>query len=675
MSTGMLSIGITGIHAAQLGLQVTQHNIANANTTGYNRQYIQQSAGIPMQTGAGYVGSGANVDSVRRAYDQYLTQQTFAVQSQVSESDTLTAKLTQIDNLLADPSAGLAPAIQDFFTGLQQLTANPSLTSARQSMLSSAEVLTSRFNFLAGRMSDLSGSVNGEIANEMQQVNLYAAQIGQVNEQITKAQAASGQPPNDLLDMRDQLVAELNKHIKVSTVEDSVGNFNVFIGNGQQLVVGNQVNTLVPVNSSSDPERVVVALKGQSGTLQELPESLIQGGALGGLLRFRSESLDSAMGSLDAIAASLVLTFNAQHALGQDIDGLNANSPAGSGFAADFFTIAAPTVVADSATADPVSVSLQASGDPASGNFAVNWTGSDYVLRHAAGGDYTLTRTSDGTVFSGTTLAELNTAIAGDGLRIDDEPTVDVNYQIRPPQDIALNLKVNSDIAADTARIAIAAPSITTLGSNNSGSLTVSQGIAGFKSDGSRYSLPGAGGVTFAYNGTALTFPAGADVTAHYADGTTADGASGTVNWQNAGGSKIERISYNGITLDLSGNPVNGDSFKLLPNVNGVADNRNGVRLAALQTQNTTDGGKSTYQTSYASLVSKVGSETRQAKVTGEAQTALLEQSEAARSAVSGVNLDEEAANLIKYQQAYQASAKALQISTSLFDTLLGIMN
>ena len=163
MSSGMLSIGITGIHAAQIGLETTQHNIANANTPGYSRQYIQQSAGIPRLTGSGYFGSGTTVDTVRRAYDKYLTVQTFAAQAAASESATQLSKLSQIDNMLGDPTSGLAPAMQDFFTGVQQVAANPSLVSARQSMLSSAEALAGRFTTMSGRLGEMYDSVNGEI--------------------------------------------------------------------------------------------------------------------------------------------------------------------------------------------------------------------------------------------------------------------------------------------------------------------------------------------------------------------------------------------------------------------------------------------------------------------------------------------------------------------------------
>lgn len=677
MSTGMLSIGITGIHAAQLGLEATQHNIANANTPGYSRQYIQQSAGIPRLTGAGYFGSGTTVDTVRRAYDKYLTAQTFAAQANASESQTQLAKLSQIDNMLGDQNSGLAPALQEFFTGVQQVAANPSLVSARQSMLSTAEALAGRFNSMSERLAELYDGVNGEITSEIDLINTYAQQLADVNGQITRAEAATDQPPNDLLDMRDQLVADLNKHVRATTVEDSIGNFNVFVGNGQQLVVGSVVNKLVPLSSSSDPERIVVGLQGQTGTVQELPETLIEGGALGGLMKFRSNSLDDVTNTLGQVAASLALTFNAQHALGQDLEGLNKTSV--SGFQADFFNISPPKVLGDGAVTASF---LSPTGDPATGNFKTGLNGSDYILRATSATSMTLTRLSDGTIFPATgsagSVAALNSLISGEGFSISGAPTVGVDYKIEPTRDAARNFQVEQTIAGDVKRIAVASPSITTLGASNTGSMKVSQGTVspGYLLS----SLP-----TFTYspgatpaNGSFAIDIAGT-VSATYADGSVLalGGGVTSVNRLKSGatGPELTRITYNGISIDISGMPASGDSFSISRNIGGVSDSRNAVKLAALQTQNTMEGGKATYQGSYASLVGGVGAMTRQVKVTGESQQALLKQNELARSAVSGVNLDEEAANLIRYQQAYQASARSLDIASKLFDTLLGISN
>lgn len=676
MGSGMLSIGVTGIHAAQLALEATQHNIANVNTPGYSRQYIQQSAGIPQLTGSGYFGSGTTVDTVRRSYDKFLTMQTASAQSSVSELSTYLAKISQIDNMLGDSTSGLAPAMQSFFTGVQQVAANPSLISARQSMLSNGQTVVSQFNGLAGRLNELYSGVNGEISNEVSTINSYLSQIADVNGQISRAEAATNQPPNDLLDMRDQMVNELNKHLRVQTAEDSSGNLNVFMSNGQPLVVGNAASTLTVERSTADPERFIVGLKSLSGQTQVLDENRIEGGALGGLMRFRRESLDDAANSLGQIAISLALTFNAQQAIGQDLDGLNKTSVT-SGFQAEFFTVPEPKVIPGSTTADPVTASFLAPSVSASGNFYTNLTGSDYVLRATSATSITLTRLSDGQVFPkppagpAVDMTALNASIIGEGFELSTSaPSVGVNYTIEPTRNGASELSINRAVAADPRKIAAAAPSTTSLGIGNTGSLKVSQGDVV-----SSYTL---GNVpkTFTYSAAGDSFnfglPASAVVTATYGSGAPVAVAAGSIA-RMSGTAELTSITYDGITVSLSGVPANNDTFTISANINGTADSRNAVKLANLQTQSAMSGGKASYQTVFASLVSQVGATTNQIKVTGDAQQSLLTQSESARAAVSGVNLDEEAANLIRYQQAYQASAKSLEIASKLFDTILNI--
>lgn len=699
---GILSTGVTGIQAAQLGLQITQHNISNVNTPGYNRQYLLQSAAVAVSSGSGFIGNGTTVDSVRRAYDNFLTQQAFTAQSRVSESETMYNKLSQIDNMFGDASSGLTTSLQDFFKGVQQVAANPSLVSARQSMISTTQNLVTRFNSMQDRLDELYDGANSEIASEVEVINSYANQLADINSEIMRAQAASQQPANDLLDQREQLIADLNKHIKVTTVEDSNGAFNVFVGSGQQLVVGTVVNQMVAVTSSNDPERIVVGIKGASGSIQELPERLIQGGSLGGLLSFRSTALDTATNTLGMIAASLALTFNAQHALGQDQNGLNATSAA-PGFQADYFKINDPRVISGSPTAAAVTASFLApSIDPSTGSFYTQLSGSDYSLR-SDGTNITLTRLSDGTAWTDTSIAGLNAQIVGEGFALGGSaPTANVDYLVEPTRQAALGIRLNPAIAADTSRIAVAAPVTSTLGKGNTGSLAVSQGSVspGY----SLANLSAASGATpavplFTYSSTSqqFSFTVGSAsnpvwVEAKYSDGSSqlmsiAAAGTGTIDWSNPAspGATLVGINYdvtvdatpavtgNGISVTLSGLPDNGDTFSIGINANGISDNRNAVKLANLQTQNTMKNGQATFQGSYASMVSLVGNQTRQVKVDFEARSTLLEQTQLARSAASGVNLDEEAANLIKYQQAYQAAAKSLEIASKLFDTLLNI--
>lgn len=253
MSTGIISISVSGIRAAQQALMVTSHNVTNASTDGYSRQRTIQATNIAINTGTGSIGQGTHVVTVERMYDKYLSGQVNSAQTQVSYLDSLYTQLSQIDSMLADADAGLSPALQGFFSGVQQVASNPSLLEGRQVMITSAQTLVSRFQNLDTRLSELASEVDGRIVDTVDQINTYATQIADINKRIVTAQAGTGQPANDLLDQRDQMIAELNKYIKVSTTSNSDGGYNVFIGNGQQLVIGGRAMEMTATPSRSDP--------------------------------------------------------------------------------------------------------------------------------------------------------------------------------------------------------------------------------------------------------------------------------------------------------------------------------------------------------------------------------------------------------------------------------------
>lgn len=668
MATGLMSTAVSGIQVAQLGLATSSHNIANASTAGYSRQRIVQSTNIATLTGAGFVGKGANVSTIERMYSGFLNTQVSSAQAKVSELGGYYTQISQIDNMLADPNSGLSPPLQDFFSGVQQVTANPSQLPARQAMISSAQALVARFQGIDDALTQMYDSVNGQISTTVSNINSYAGQIGALNEQIIIAQSSISQPANDLLDQRDQLVSELNKLIKVSTLTNGDGSFNVFVGTGQQLVVGSQVSKMTSLPSIADESRFAVGLQNIAGN-QELPESLITGGSLGGLLRFRSESLDRVANDVGRNAASLALTFNAQHELGQDLIGqASVDAVPPSTFQSDFFLVSQPTVIGS--TKNSLGAILTSTlSVPTSGANFTNLTNSDYRLT-LSGGTYTLTRLTDNTKWTDVSLSNLSTTVsATEGFTFDDAigPMVaEDSFIIQPARAAARNLTVNPAIAADARLVAAAAPIRTAAGridpvtsavrNTNTGGATITAGSVA-----TGYVAPTGGApVELVYVSATQSFDwlaAGAVAagSAPYTSGTTIT------------------IPGTAISFQISGIPNNGDTFSVARNSAAVSDGRNALAFGQLQTQKTMSGATVSYQAAYAQLVSDNGNKTRELKVTGAAQQALVDQSSAAREALSGVNLDEEAANLLRYQQAYQASAKILDIGSSLFDTLLAI--
>lgn len=636
MGSSVFNIGVSGLAAAQAGLLTTGHNISNASTPGFNRQQIVQSTNTPQFTGAGYFGQGTNVTTVQRVYNQFLASQTLSAQTRLSELNAYADQIRQVDGLLADPSAGLSTALNDFFRGVHEVAANPASIPARQSMLSMAQALVGRFQSVDGRLNEIRDGVDTQLASTVADINSYTTQIAALNQRIILAQAAGpGQPANDLLDQRDQLIAQLNQQVRVTTLTESDGSLSVFVGNGQAVVVGAQSYGLATMQSGEDASRMTVGITLASGGTAALPEAMLTGGTLGGLLAFRRESLDTAQNALGRIALGLAETFNAQHRLGQDLTGA---------LGGNFFTAPAPQVITPN---NPPNGGTAAIGVAVAS--AANLTTSDYRLTANGGGNYTLVRLSDNTtVFSATALPQtvdgLTISLASGAANAGD------SFLIQPTRAAAHDIAV---ALTDARSIAAAAPIRTAASNGNSGTGAISAGSVNAPPPVNANLTQT---VTITFNNPPTTF----DVV-----GTGTGNPAGVA--YTAGGS----ISYNGWTVEIGGTPAAGDVFTISANSAGVADNRNALLLAGLQTGKTLAGGTASYQSAYAQIVSDVGNKTREIQVTATAQESVVKQAEEAQQSLSGVNLDEEAANLLRYQQAYQASGKMIEIADKLFNTLL----
>lgn len=745
MSSSIFTIGVSGLNAAQAGLLTTGHNISNASTPGFTRQQVVDTTNTPMATGAGFLGQGVNVQTVKRIYNVSLSGQVLSAQNGTSEMDAYQAQISQIDSLLADPNAGLSSGLSAFFNGVQQVSANPSDIPSRQAMLSGAQALVSRFQSLDQRLSEIRAGTDAQIASEADLINSYAQQIADANQSIVLAQGnGTGQPANDLLDRRDQLISDLNKEIRVSTVTQSDGTYSVFIGNGQPLVVGNQVSTLRAVQATDEPQKITLAIQASAtSTPIAIQESSLSGGTLGGLLSFRSQSLDAAQNALGRVALGLAQTFNDQHRLGQDLNGT---------LGGNFFTVPAPAVSPNTLNAGGATLSAQIvnsdyrlvvnagnydvtrladgttstvpfsgtfdgitltpgsgtmvngdsfvvrPGNPAgsriiasSGNTGTASSGnagtalpdstasniqsleaSDYRLSYVAANTFTLTRLSDNTAWTsggGTPQQALTNLAAqhqtGVTLSFTGTPAIGDSFMIEPTRNAAGTIGL---AISDPSGIAVAAPVRSASGATNTGTAQISAPTVVDKSF-----LP--------LTGTAV-LPATATLT--YSSATnqfTVTPPPGAGPWTAVNPITFvsgQTISFNGISFSISGTPQNGDTFTLGNNVGGVADNSNALLLGQLQTQNTlaaSPGGSATasYQSAYSQIVSQVGNKTREVQVTGQGLQALTDQAQTARDSASAVNLDEEAANLLRFQQAYQAAAKIITVAGKLFDTLLAI--
>ncbi|SFC75776.1 flagellar hook-associated protein 1 FlgK [Polaromonas sp. OV174] len=664
MSNNMFYVGLSGLNAAQAALVTTGHNSANVNTIGYNRQTAQiNSAGGTYRPSIGFFGNGAKVTDVTRNYDQYLSSQLNQAQSQNQSLSTYYTQISQIDNLLANQTAGLAPKMQTLFTHVQALANTPADPSARQQLISSSQALANQFRSMDQYLNGVSSSLNDQVAGSVDQINTYAEQIASLNKQVAMfSGVGGGQAPNDLLDQRDQLVNELGKLVGTKLVVQDGGQYNVFIGNGQTLVLGDKASKLAAVSSSSDPSRTTIAVVNAAGKAVELQESQITGGSLGGLLQFRNETLTAAQNSLGRIAIAMADNFNAQHKLGIDLNGALGE---------DFFSQASPGVISNSKNTGGLTLTAEFSD-------IGQLTTSDYRLDVSAGPTYTVTRLSDNTVVT----PDATGSYDGVKLNFNGAGAAGDSFLIQPTRTGARDLTV---LVTDPAKLAAASPIITGNAAANQGSGAISAGAV----DANYLTSPLGGQVTLSYDSVNKSFsgfpsvPVGSAVTVTQADGTATTynpGVAGSYDTIPPTGpfagvpyTAGAKMSFDGVTIEVSGKPANGDTFTIGKNTSGVSDGSNALLLGGLQSKKTMGGGTASFSDAYGQLVSSIGNKTRQVEIANKAQTSLTMQISTAQQSVSGVNQDEETANLLMFQQMYQANAKVIQTASTMFDAVLGI--
>lgn len=631
MTSGIFNIGLTGLTAAQANLSTIAHNIANATTPGFHRQRVEMANALAQPTGDGFIGSGVDVQTVTRLYSDFLETQVTAAQGRLAFLEAYRDQIAQIDNLLADPSAGLTPAIDEFFAAVQQVATDPDSPVTRQDMLSGAGTLVGRLRTLESRLTAMQEAGNSDIRALVTRVNTAAREVANLNQAIANAEgAAGGHAANDLRDQRDALIAELNSLIGVTVAHQSDGTLNVMFGAGQNLVIGAQAMSLQAAVSPADPKRVDLGI--DTGGALAIITSSVTGGQIGGRLAFQRDTLEPAMNALGRIAIALASTFNQQHRLGQDLNGAAGT---------DFFTVPTPVVLERSTNAGNGVLSASFANASA-------LTTSDYRITYN-GGNYTVTRLSDAT---STVFASLPQTIDGVAVALASGTPADGDtFILQPTRTGARDIRV---AITDGAQIAAAAPIRTAAALANTGSASIGPGaVVGPPPTNANLLQP----VTITFT-SPTTFNVSGTGTGNPTGVAYAPGAA---------------ISFNGWTVSIAGAPRAGDVFTITQNVNGVSDNRNAALLAGLQTVKTIGGASATYQGAYSQTVAGIGSKTREMQAAAAAQESLAQQSVAAQQSLSGVNLDEEAANLIRYQQLYQACGKVIEIASKLFDSLLAI--
>ncbi|KVM95754.1 flagellar hook-associated protein FlgK [Burkholderia diffusa] len=666
MSNTLMNLGVSGLNAALWGLTTTGQNISNAATPGYSVERPVYAEASGQYTSSGYMPQGVNTVTVQRQYSQYLSDQLNSAQSQGGSLSTWYSLVAQLNNYVGSPTAGISTAITGYFTGLQNVANSAADTSVRQTAISNAQILGDQLKAAGQQYDALRQSVNTQLTSTVSQINTYTAQIAQLNQQISAA-SSQGQPPNQLMDQRDLAVSNLSSLAGVQVVRNDSG-YSVFLAGGQPLVLADKSYQLATVTSPSDPSELTVVSQGIAGANppgpnQALPDASLSGGTLGGLLAFRSQTLDPAQAQLGAVAASFAAQVNAQNALGIDLSG----KPGG-----NLFTVAAPAVYSNQGNTGnaSLSVSFANASQPTTSDYTLSYDGTNYTLTDRASGAAVDQKAGPMPL----SLGGLNFSFSSGAMKAGDQ------FTVLPTRGAltGFGLATTSGSAIAAASPVVAAASSTNIGTGKIAQAAVSTG----------YQVPTTPTkLTYDAASKSLSgFPAGTTVTIAGTPPTsvTITSPTASVPYDASAGAKLTINSttqpapagvMNGVTVTLSGAPSDGDTFTIGPYAGGTSDGSNALALSQLVTAKALGGGTTTLTGAYANYVNAIGNTASQLKSSSAAQTSLVGQITSAQQSVSGVNQNEEAANLMQYQQLYQANAKVIQTATTLFQTVLGLFN
>ncbi len=620
----VLSTGTSALIAFQRALSTVSHNVANIKTEGYSRQKVDFATRNPTDMGYGHVGNGSKITDVRRVADQLAISRLLDSSGELARLQQLSGLADRVDELFSDSATNLTGIWSNFFDSVNSLSSSAPAPANRRAMLDNANDLVNRFKSLTANFESLGSEVNNGLLAASSEINRLAAEIAQINGTIGgNLNAASP----DLLDRRDQLITQLVGYTGGNAVIQDGGIMNVYSAGGHALVIGATASKVTTVTDPYQPERLQLALQTQGNTIALDGKAL--GGQVGGLLEFRDTVLAQAQAELGRIAVGMALAFNEGHREGMDLYG---------DMGVDFFTLAPPKVTAHSGNDAASTVSFSASyGDTR------ELEGQNLQLRFDSG-NWIATRTDTGTPVpmtgSGTPLSPF--VVNGIELVVSGTPAQNDRFLLQPTTAAPGGLSV---AITDPSRIAAANPVQVSADLGNIGT-----GVAG-KLD-----------VTDATN-TALLNPSNIEFID--ANNYTVDGA-GPFPYVPG-----QTIAANGWSLVLDGKPAAGDLFTVRRTPAGSSDNGNAARLAAVEDAKSFNGGTITLNGALGGLTTQVGAAARAADYSLQAQQAINERAQARRDSVSGVNLDEEAAEMLRLQQAYQAASQLISTADTLFQSIL----
>ncbi len=661
MSINLYQTGVSGLLAAQQQLATVGHNIANVNTEGYNRQRAEQNAAPGIVNGGNYIGAGTYVQDITRIYDQFSFKEQLLSQSNLGNADSLNTNLNQLNGIMTFSGNAITGSIDRFYQAMNGIADNPNDLGLRSIALSQAEIIASDFNTLNANFDQLEKSTNGEIGQIASKISQISLEIAKINDQVlqNKDLTVAGQP-NDLLDKRDQLVSQLGEYTSVNTIQDANGVMTVMIGNGATLVAGITPLTVRMRSGDPDPLQTKLQLVSRNGNVALDAAKL--GGAIAAKLEYRDVHLLKARSEINRLALVISETLNQAQSQGLDLEAQQGR---------DLFTdvnssaLQASRVLAYSANSGSLkpSVNITDVSLVQTGEFEITFDGANYRMNKKGGSSVNL-----GAVGAGTYI----TAFGFEFNETSGVPNAGDKFTIRPTENSASLMKVTltdgKGIAASTAVGANADANNVSDGSVNIINVTnpataraYTEGVNAKLTIDVYESAPG----TFDYRVYDAGNPPPAPV---IAAGSFAAGTSALIDMPPAPATSAFQI-------EISGAPVGQGTLArekfTVSDVFGPGNGTNAGFISATQEKAIIAGGRQTFSQGLAITTAAIGSKASSAELVANTAEALFTQAYNRNQSTSGVNLDEEAANMIKFQQAYQASSRIISVANTIFDTLL----
>lgn len=644
----LLNVGARALLANQVALQTAGHNIANVNTPGYSRQTVVLQTVQGQFTGGGYIGQGVDVQTILRNQSELLTRQSAAAGSTQAADAIRAQRLSQLQEVFSGGTQGLGAAINDMMNAFSDVVSSPTDITARTVVLTRLDETAARMRTASDRINEIEYTVKEQLQSSVTAINSLATQMAAINEQIARA-TGNGQSPNDLLDQRDQIIRDINQYVQTTQIPADDGTVGLFVAGSQPLVLGSTAASLSIDDATTFPGsgQSKLFFNRPGATPVELDENVLGGGSVSGLLRFQNTDLSEGRNLLGRMALAIGMTMNDQQNLGLTLDGVPGK---------DLFAL-------------PTSMPGHTNG---AGVGTVSFTGptqfaaSDYEIRFTTGTAGQVVRLSDGQSTPFTSAANLATLqIDGLNFNLTTPGNPGERMLFKPFSTAANNIQA---LVYSPRDLAAANPINAAMGTANGGTMQ----LGSLKATGIPDLTPPAIGtqVTLTFNGAGGFTVAGGGIPQDISTVPPTPLAGPPYSYTSG-----QAINIDGWQITLQGTPKTGDTVAIgnaLDPQYGDAYTRNAGNANALMgLRDVKMFDESTLSDGYASAIAQVGTRTQSAKFAEQLSSTIAANLERDRTAVSGVNLDEEAAKLIQYQQAYQASAKMIQIAQNIFDSLI----